>query len=546
MNVSGTHFQIDLTLPVSDIFYTTQETLFTTNYLDLLSGLYLLTGKDALLQPSYQSSVLRPLIRYIENMGEDNFNKLFGTGIRLLNRRDRAMRFAIQEVSDALLQRNHSLKYLPSSFKDLEAFQSIVDALFYEVTKRRISQQAQGILPPLAKWGKGSKGPYAMPQAGKSLKEIGIISGIVSLPLAHQKGGLLAWSSIGHEVAGHHFLRSVQGLIPEIKDAIKNKFLGLNCESDDSMKTLASYWEACAEEITCDILGLLNIGPSFGLGLVGYLRGVRGGSLRITGPLYSTERVKAKNGMLLEDEAGLQIFVERLVEGVSLNGKEGNLGFLAKNSKQPLIYKKINTSDFHPVDVLRPLVIAKVLNSLKLQPQELQDIIEKEAFSDLKDKQEITFYFFEKGNEKIITKEKIIELGKILESIETLVDVLINSEFQALENKKLTDFFRWSEEDQCFADVIIEQLSNPEVQDLKHLPLGKFYARHIVGASILASCKKGNSTMQDIETIFRNMKHFLVGAMEKEPLLNRGAHITFDENLSDELEDEDEFFQFFS
>jgi hypothetical protein len=94
-------------------------------------------------------------------------------------------------------------------------------------------------------------------------------AGIVSLPPAHARRGLLAWGALGHETAGHDILHADIGLDEELAAAVFDAINGQNLG-----RGLARYWSRRIDETASDVLGILNMGPAAGIGLIGYFRGL--------------------------------------------------------------------------------------------------------------------------------------------------------------------------------------------------------------------------------------------------------------------------------
>ena len=518
----------NLNVAVSDVQYSRHGGVFRPNYGELLEDLYELTREDALLPRSYQTNALRPLIAYLEAQKEPYFNKLFQSGEEDLNISEKGIKKAIEEVSEALLQRNHNFKYYSSSFNDLKAFQAVVTTLFDDMLATGDALLTQQALAPLAKWGPPTSGPYAWPNSSTSMKEIGVRTGIVNLPAVHQTGGLLAWATLGHEVAGHHFLRSFDNLIAELADAVDKLFKERKEEQGTKWDTLSDYWRACTEETACDVLGTLNIGPSFGAGLIGYFRGARRGKLLSSGSLYSTKAGVAKNALILSGDTIGQIFLDKISSDVKLEKANGVLGYQEAGSKNPIKYQKYNSLDKHPLDVLRPFVIARVIDLF--QPTSpLAQLIRDEAVLDLGDKREVTLFQLEDKGTKVLTP-LLIPMELAIKTAETAAEALANSSIKCLGDKKLIEIFQWKEVDELLTEELMEFIDKP---GLKKWPeLGRLgSARHIVAASVLRAVHPLTSggeasSMNHIEIIFNNMKNCLFDAFEKIPQWHAGQHVT--------------------
>ena len=92
---------------------------------------------------------------------------------------------------------------------------------------------------------------------------------VVSVPPAHARFGLLAWSALGHETAGHDILHADTGLPEEISKAVQ-----IALEEQGLKDGLPEYWSSRIDETASDVCGILNMGPAAGIGLIGYFRGL--------------------------------------------------------------------------------------------------------------------------------------------------------------------------------------------------------------------------------------------------------------------------------
>lgn len=124
--------QLDLSKPILDIFYSTQGGLFREDFQELLINLTNLIDKEAiLLWPRegsvLQGSVLEPFIAFLKGMGEEKFNQVMSGDEDKLSKEERSQRQIIPFVAEALLQRNFRDKYYESAFRDLNAFQAVVE-----------------------------------------------------------------------------------------------------------------------------------------------------------------------------------------------------------------------------------------------------------------------------------------------------------------------------------------------------------------------------------------------------------------------------------
>ncbi|NGX31232.1 MAG: hypothetical protein K940chlam8_00597 [Chlamydiae bacterium] len=353
----------DLTSAISDVSYTTHGGLFRPDYDYLMRELNTLRS-GVLLSDNYKEGVLEPFIRFLEGLKEGNqFDRIFNEeGFRSKEKK------VIEEVAEALLQRNHQHRYYSSSFKDLQAFQAVVTTVYESSRRSSISKLAQTTLAPLAKWGE-SKGPVTFPITSTKVLP-GINAGIVNLPPEYRTGGLLAWASLGHEVGGHNFLRSIPGtesnhtpgIIKELQEII---YASVKTHCTEGTEKLAEYWSVCAEEAASDVLGVMSIGPAFGIGLVGFFKGKRNGRLSVSGPLHSKNKSPKK--LLKFSITSSNVFVEEISDDITFKREAGLFGYRqtpreGPETKEPMNYEKVFFSTGkHPVDVLRLFVIIRVI-----------------------------------------------------------------------------------------------------------------------------------------------------------------------------------------
>ncbi|MBS0585104.1 MAG: hypothetical protein JSR76_02240 [Verrucomicrobia bacterium] len=270
-----------------------ETSYFSTNYQQLLQMLQSPQVRDAL-PVVYQQNFLNPLIAYLKSLGPSRFYTLFSQQAR--DELSAFLQQIIPDLTEAVAQ--NGLGYAE---KPLNAFEEVISDLYdgFLSEEDRISNETgvkikppdRGILAPLAKWGNPDAGPYTWP--GDATAELSVKAGIVSLPPAHMKGGILAWSALGHETGGHDLLHADTGLIDELGSRVYNAVV-----ANGGSTFLATYWRNCIDETASDVLGVLNMGPAAAIGLVGYFRGLTGGKLRTQGPLTGPHPIDILRGYL--------------------------------------------------------------------------------------------------------------------------------------------------------------------------------------------------------------------------------------------------------
>jgi hypothetical protein len=249
---------------------------YATNYAGLIADLQSAMPN---LPYVYQRAAAKPLIKFLKNLGEERFLEVFGGSAG-----DPEAATLQQIIPDAVLA---VLSQSESALKGVYAFKEIVSDLYEgflsdevrlsKQTGRRINPPTYGVIPPLVKFGNAESGPYTWP-GDATYHILGMGCGIVSLPPEQLNGGLLAWSSLGHETGGHDVTHADKGLLEELAQKVHAAVL-LKFRSQD----LANYWANCIDESVADVCGYLNMGPSLGVGLIGYFRALGDGKLRTVG-----------------------------------------------------------------------------------------------------------------------------------------------------------------------------------------------------------------------------------------------------------------------
>ena len=90
--------------------------------------------------------------------------------------------------------------------------------------------------PSLHTWGSAQEGPYTYHI--RYLERLGLKTTMVVLPTVNALGGILAWTTYAHEVAGHNLLHAGRCLNGELQTVIFNKIH----YGSHLPRTLASYW----------------------------------------------------------------------------------------------------------------------------------------------------------------------------------------------------------------------------------------------------------------------------------------------------------------
>ncbi|HSS96807.1 MAG TPA: hypothetical protein VLK33_07250 [Terriglobales bacterium] len=224
----------------------------------------------------YQDTAFDPYSNTLDGLGESDFNQI------LLNDPDHTGAAGLLlDCAQAFLQRGEGFET-----KALGAFQEVVadlyDGFLSAEDRGGVEPPDNETIPPLVKFGNPDSGPYTWPVDATA--NFGMKVGVVNLPPSNARRGLLAWPALSHETCGHDVLHADNGLLNEVSTAVR---AGLANSNDTA--TLAAYWADRIDETASDVLGILNMGPAPGIGLIGYFRALnaafgQGPVLRNSGP----------------------------------------------------------------------------------------------------------------------------------------------------------------------------------------------------------------------------------------------------------------------
>lgn len=252
------------------------------------------------LPPLYREHVHQPFLQAMEKLSESGF-------AQMLRRDPHKEREAglFCDIAQAILQNGEAYERDAT-----DAFQEVVsdlyDGFLSEEDRSGIKPPDLSLIAPLVKWGRPQYGPYTW--TAEAAAHFGVKTGIVNLPPANARLGLLAWSALGHETAGHDILHADTGLLGELQQTV---FDALFDELHN--RTLADYWSLRIDETASDVLGILNTGPAAGIGLIGYFRGLNKAytgqaTLRNAGPQNDPHPADILRGYLAAETARLLHF----------------------------------------------------------------------------------------------------------------------------------------------------------------------------------------------------------------------------------------------
>ncbi|MFN8636445.1 MAG: hypothetical protein U0893_21565 [Chloroflexota bacterium] len=256
-------------------------------YHTLLGRLHAVQSK---IPPLYLHTVYEPYLNALVSIGEAQFNQILQS-----DPNHEGPAGLMMDIAQAILQLGEGFATVARG-----AFQEVVsdlyDGFLSAEDRRGVEPPDLETLAPLVKFGNPDFGPYTWP--ADATKNFGVKTAIVNLPPSNARRGLLAWPALGHETAGHDILHADKGLLNEVATAVRAAL-----KKDASTASLASYWATRIDETASDVLGILNMGPAAGIGLIGFFRGLNaafgaGPVLRNAGPLSDPHPADILRGFL--------------------------------------------------------------------------------------------------------------------------------------------------------------------------------------------------------------------------------------------------------
>jgi len=149
----------------------------------------------------------------------------------------------------------------------------------------------------------------------------------------------------------------------------------------------------------------------------------------------------------------------------------------------------------HPVDILRPFALSQGITIID-SSSDWPALLEEEVRKDAPPSNTIIFQELDPSSNPPKTNDFIVP-----------IDI-------AIRTAKIADLVSWKEEDEILVAEIRASIKSKTSDKLPPLAIkDRFYARHIVAASVLESLE----TDSDIERIFVKMKKYLVDALGKVP-----------------------------
>jgi hypothetical protein len=229
-----------------------------SKYVPLLARL---GASPAKLPPLYQDAAAEPFLAAIKHLGAAKFGEV----LKKDPKREGTAGLML-DIAQAILQHADGYQKRP-----LAAFQELIsdlyDGFLSAEDRRGVKPPDFEVIAPLVKRGNPDSGPYTWPM--DATRTFGLTVGVVNLPPANARHGLCAWAALGHECGGHDIMHADRGLLTELGDRV-----GAALTKASLGTRMSNYWSSRIDETASDVLGVLNLGPAAGIGLIAYFRGI--------------------------------------------------------------------------------------------------------------------------------------------------------------------------------------------------------------------------------------------------------------------------------
>lgn len=209
----------------------------------------------------YRQKMLTPFVDTLRRLGPTGFAQALGRDPRRVGNSG-----VMMDVAHSILQNAEGIEALATdAFQEL--LSDLYDGFLSHQDRADIKVPDFAVSAPLVKWGNPADGPYTWP-IEVTHDVLKVEAGVVSLPPANARAGLLAWAALSHE-SGHDIIGADEGLESEMSLAVWNAV-----KAATGSEHLATYWSERIGETGADVLGILNLGPAAAIGLIGYFRGL--------------------------------------------------------------------------------------------------------------------------------------------------------------------------------------------------------------------------------------------------------------------------------
>lgn len=206
----------------------------------------------------YQERFCTPLLTWLRGPGRE---------VDVSDERDDSVAWA-RDACRAALQRPAS-DTVSATRAMQEVAADLYDGFVGAAARRGVLLPRRFVLAPLTGWSPPIRGPHTWTVEQLASFRLPLGAAVVALPVGYAGGGVLGWATLAHEVAGHDLLAAEGGLLRELGMTVAERARG----TLGGTQVRLSRTEFT--EIASDVLGILNMGPTAALGVIGYLRASR-------------------------------------------------------------------------------------------------------------------------------------------------------------------------------------------------------------------------------------------------------------------------------
>jgi hypothetical protein len=407
MSIELSNFAAAQAEAIADFKFSLQGPPNPTSLADLKGRL---AGAQDKLPPLYRQALYAPFLAVVGKLSDADFARIA---------RNPNIASFFFDFAQAILQ--HAEGYLsPATGAFQEVVADLYDGFLSHEDRSHIKLPDRDTITPIVKWGNPEDGPYTI--TIESARQIDVECAIVNLPPAIAAGVLVAWSSLAHETAGHDIAHADEGLVPEMRQSVRQAILGTRTIGTAALKsTLADYWGTCIDETSADIMGILNMGPAPAIGMIPFFR-----------------------------------------------------SFLAQYGQPPHLRNDGPAADPHPADILRVMLGAAAVKLLSFRDaSDWAAAILAEGLKDL-----TTIHL----NGGWATKGVPVDAAAAQKSADIVAATLITTPFETLHHHSLQEIQDWHESDEQIAQglrAVLRKQSPPPPQELEGV-----YAAHLVAAAV--------------------------------------------------------------
>lgn len=214
------------------------------------------------LPPLYQECCADPFLAELQKRGAWGFRRTVKGDPKLEG--EAGLMF---DIAQSILQNRDGFKLADATDAFEEVASDLYDGFLSAEDRAGIKQPDHTVLAPLVKWGDPDSGPYTWP-VDATEGTFDFEAAVVSLPPANAERGLLGWTLLSHETAGHDILHADEHLEEEYASKVLAALRAARIGGG-----LDEYWSQRIDETASDVMGILNMGPAAAIGMVVYFRG---------------------------------------------------------------------------------------------------------------------------------------------------------------------------------------------------------------------------------------------------------------------------------